>query len=66
MKTVEEIQEAIKSLPKDEYRQLMLWFAEHDWEVWDREIEEDAAGGKLEHLAGRAEEANRRSTLRNL
>ncbi len=38
----------------------MLWFAEHDWEVWDQEIEDDSADGKLDHLAAQAEMAKRR------
>lgn len=44
----------------------MLWFAEHDWEQWDKEIEVDSAGGKLDHLAGQAEDAKRRGTLKEL
>ena len=66
MSTVEEIQEAIRSLPKEEYRQFMLWFAEHDWEQWDKEIEEDAASGKLDHLAVRADEAKNLGMLKDL
>ena len=59
MATVKEIQEAIRSLPKNEYRQLMLWFAENDWEQWGREIDEGSAKGNLDHLAGHAEEFRR-------
>lgn len=60
MATVAEIQEAIRGLSPEEYRQFMPWFAEHDWERWDQEIEEDSADSKLDHLAGQAEMAKRR------
>ena len=50
MSRVEEIQSAIVSLSPEEYACLRQWFAERDWEQWDREIEEDAASGKLDFL----------------
>ena len=46
MGRVEEIQEAIESLPQEEYRRLREWFIERDWEEWDREIEAGSKAGK--------------------
>jgi hypothetical protein len=54
MSRVEEIQSAIVSLSPEEYARLRRWFAERDWEQWDREIEEDAASGKLDFLIDEA------------
>lgn len=39
MSRVEEIQSAIVSLSPEDYARLRQWFAERDWEQWDREIE---------------------------
>ena len=54
MSRVEEIQSAIVSLSQEEYAHLRQWFAQRDWEQWDREIEEDAASGKLDFLVDEA------------
>ncbi len=44
----------------------MFWFAEHDWERWDQEIEDDSAGGKLNHLVGQMKAAKQQGTLEDL
>lgn len=54
MSRVEEIQSAIVSLSPEDYTRLRQWFAERDWEQWDREIEQDAASGKLDFLIDEA------------
>lgn len=50
MSTVEEIEAAIASLPKEEYARLRDWFSERDWEKWDQQIEADSKSGKLDFL----------------
>ena len=50
MTAVEKIQSEIASLSPEEYEILRLWFFEKDWEQWDRQIEKDAASGKLDFL----------------
>ena len=50
MTTIEKIQSEIKSLSPEEYADLRQWFFERDWEQWDRQIESDAAAGKLDFL----------------
>ena len=54
MSRVEEIQLAIVSLSQEEYAHLRQWFAERDWEQWDREIGEDTASGRLDFLIDEA------------
>ena len=54
MSRVEEIQSAIVSLSPEDYARLRQWFAERDWEQWDREIAQDAASGKLDFLSDEA------------
>jgi len=43
----------LKKIPKlsaTELAELREWFAERDADEWDREIERDAASGKLDRL----------------
>lgn len=47
---VERLKSEIEALPEDEYIRLWQWFAEKDWERWDRQIESDVASGKLDFL----------------
>ncbi len=54
MSRVEEIQSAIVSLSPEDYARLRQWFAERDWEQWDREIAQDATSGKLDFLRDEA------------
>ena len=54
MSKVEEIQSTIVSLPPEDYARLRQWFAERDWDQWDREIERDTAAGKLDFLIDEA------------
>jgi len=65
MATVKQITTAVKRLPKKELARFRKWFAEYDAAEWDRQIEQDAAAGRLdglarealrEHLAGRTTE----------
>ncbi len=66
MDRVEEIQEAIESLPQEEYRRLREWFTERDWEEWDKEIEADSKAGKLDFLIKEALEDKAKGKLKEL
>ena len=44
------LEEEIKKLSPEELAQLRDWFLELDAQQWDREIEQDAASGKLDKL----------------
>jgi len=46
-----EIEEAVLRLSAVEFVTLLEWFAEFDSEVWDRQIEDDVAAGRLNALA---------------
>ena len=50
MGAVEKLELLIKSLSPEELAQFREWFAEFDAQVWDRQIEADAAAGKLDRL----------------
>jgi hypothetical protein len=54
MSTVQDIEEAIQELPEKDLVALRAWFAEFDAGTWDRQFEQDAAGGRLDALADEA------------
>lgn len=54
MSKVEQLEQQIKTLSPEELAQFRTWFAEFDWEVWDRQLDRDVASGKLDALAEKA------------
>ena len=54
MSTVQEIEDAIQRLSPSDLAALRAWFAEYDALLWDRQLEQDAAAGKLDALAEEA------------
>ena len=59
MVNVEQITNAILSLPPDEYRRITAWIAEREQDRWDEQLERDVAAGRLDWLADEALEAHR-------
>ena len=51
MGDIRSIEKAIQALAPSELAELRRWFAEFDAEAWDRQLEHDAADGKLDKLA---------------
>jgi len=66
MTRVEAIEEEIQNLSPDEFSELRDWMLDQDWERWDKQIERDAAEGKLEPLFERALEAHRLGKSREM
>ncbi|MBI3118329.1 MAG: hypothetical protein HYZ00_06570 [Candidatus Hydrogenedentes bacterium] len=56
MTKLEEIEQAIQGLNRQELSALRRWFIAFDADAWDREIEEDARAGRLDALAREAAE----------
>lgn len=54
MSTIQEIEAAVRQLSPDELARFREWFAEFDADLWDRQIEQDVAAGRLDALAGEA------------
>ena len=54
MPNVKSIEKAVESLPPSELAEFRRWFSEFDGAAWDRQIEQDAASGKLDALASEA------------
>jgi hypothetical protein len=54
MSTVEEIEQAIRALEPNDFAALRDWFAAFDADLWDRQLEEDVAAGRLNRFAEEA------------
>jgi hypothetical protein len=54
MSKVESIERQIEGLMSAELAELREWFVHFDSDAWDRQMEGDAAAGKLDKLAGNA------------
>ncbi len=50
MTKVEEIEGAVQSLTREEFRLLFAWMANKDNEVWDQQFEKDVNSGKLDAM----------------
>ena len=59
MSKVEEIEQAIEKLSAEEVAEIRGW-------LWDRDIERDAATGRLDHLAEEALSEHRTGKARRL
>ena len=54
MLTTEFIENAVKQLSAEELVKFRQWYAQFDSDLWDAQIEADAAAGKLDVLAAEA------------
>ena len=54
MRTVQEIEQAVAQLSKDQLAEFRAWYEQFNADAWDRQIEEDIAAGKLDALADAA------------
>jgi hypothetical protein len=54
MTKVEALEREVESLTAEELSAFREWFIERDWQVWDQQIERDAAEGRLDELAAEA------------
>ena len=62
-----EIKDAVHSLSREELAELTVFIlGQEDGDEWDKQMERDAAAGKLDFLIEQAERAERDGTLRNL
>jgi trans-2-enoyl-CoA reductase len=54
MTRLETLERDVQSLTQQELAEFRAWFAEYDWQVWDRQLEQDVASGKLDAIAAEA------------
>lgn len=60
------VQEAIEALSADDYAVPTQWWVDHDWQRWDRKIEDDSKSGKLDHLVKEARREKAQGLLKDL
>ena len=66
MKTLSEIEQAIKELPTAEARQLAGWLNKYLDDAWDRQMQTDLSTGKLDKFIAKAESAIEANQVRDL
>ena len=54
--SVQELEHAVAQLPKADLSAFARWFEEFQSDEWDRQIEADAAAGRLDKAGRRADE----------
>ncbi|HWX39598.1 MAG TPA: hypothetical protein VN345_00485 [Blastocatellia bacterium] len=54
MSTVLDIEDAVRQLSPEDLAAFREWFVEFDAALWDRQLEQDVAAGKLDRLAEEA------------
>ena len=54
MTKIEKLEREVQELSRAELAAFRDWFREYDSDEWDRQIEEDVRGGKLDALAEEA------------
>jgi hypothetical protein len=64
MDRVKELENAIESLPPEEFTRIARWFRERDHALWDGELDADSASGKLDFLFEEADHESTRGFLR--
>ena len=66
MTRIEKLEREIQKLSPEELANLRDWFRKYDAEAWDRQIEEDVRGGKLDRLAKEALAAHKAGRTKEL
>lgn len=60
---IEQLQMEIETLSAEDFARLRRWFADKDWERWDKQLEQDVAICKLDFLITEALPAKYQRTL---
>ena len=66
MRSVEEIESEIAKLAPAEVRQVAKWLEEYAAELWDKQIEKDAAAGRLDRFIEESLDEHRQGKTRPL
>jgi hypothetical protein len=66
MTRLEKLEREIEKLSPEELANLRDWFRKYDADAWDRQIEEDVRGGRLDRLAEEALAAHKAGRTKEL
>ncbi len=65
MSAVEKLEREVQLLPPGQFAEFAAWFNRLQNEQWDREMDDDAASGKLSFLFEEAEAESKQKQLRD-
>lgn len=65
MTTVEEIEHAVEELTPSDLARFAAWVREYDAKVWNRQLDEDSAAGRLDFLFDEAKMERKTGKLRD-
>lgn len=66
MTRLEKLERDVRALDHNDLKAFRAWFAEYDAALWDRQIEADSSGGRLDALAAAAIDAHRQGRTREI
>jgi hypothetical protein len=66
MTKIEALEREVENLTPEELAAFREWFIEHDWKVWDEELAEDIAAGKLDRFADEVLEEEKLGNTKDL
>ncbi|MDE2383042.1 MAG: hypothetical protein KGO53_00370 [Alphaproteobacteria bacterium] len=66
MTKLEQVEQLIASLGKDDLKRLARWWEEFQADEWDRQMQADAKAGKLDKLIGEARSSIAKGNVRDL
>lgn len=52
--SVKELERAVRQLEPCDFKEFRRWMADYDMDLWDKQIENDSAGGRLDKLINKA------------
>jgi hypothetical protein len=55
MTRIGEIEQAIQTLPIEDFRRVADWIQQRDEQLWDRQMDHDSSAGKLDGLFAEAD-----------
>ena len=64
--SVGEIESAIAQLPEKDFVELVAWLQKYHERVWDKQIEDDLASGRLDALVAEADDEYRQGLAKPL
>lgn len=56
MPEVRDLEQAVENLSREDYARFRRWFLQKDWELWEKQIEDDSESGCLDFLLDEAED----------
>ncbi|MBS4028530.1 MAG: hypothetical protein KGZ58_07815 [Ignavibacteriales bacterium] len=66
MSTIQEIEQAVSHLLRNDFANFREWFEDYDAQVWDEQFESDVTSGKLDTISNQAISDFRKGNFKEL